>query len=92
LNLIADVLFNTVFYGLAVWAAVVLLAAILPSSFGLKSYFMVIASPARKGVALLTPAAVPSWMHVILTVFWLLALRVLFYLLMASNGLLPLVS
>jgi hypothetical protein len=85
----AKLFFVFVFQGLAVWAACVVLASVLPSYFGLRKFFYGIARPAQSVVAILTPAAVPGWAIAFLTVFWLLSLRVMFYLAMASFGLLP---
>lgn len=87
--MLAGLLFNLVFHGLALWALVVALASVTPPYFGLRSLLQAIAAPPRCGVAALTPAIIPSWTHPALTVFWLLTLRVLFYLITASYGLLP---
>jgi hypothetical protein len=86
---LTGLLFNLVYQGLALWAASVALALAMPPYFGLKRLLQSIAALPRRGVATLTPAIVPGWLNSALTVFWLLALRVLFYLVMASYGLLP---
>jgi hypothetical protein len=86
---LTGLLFNLVFQGLALWALVVVLATVVPPFFGPGSLLQAMAAPPRRAVAALTPAIIPTWSIPALTVFWLLALRVLFYLTMASFGLLP---
>jgi hypothetical protein len=86
---LASLLFNIVFQGLALWAAVVVLSTVIPPNFGLRSLLQAMAAPPRRSVAAMTPTIIPTWSHPALTVFWLLALRVLFYLIIASYGLLP---
>ncbi len=90
--MLAGLLFNCIFQGLALWAAIVVLASVTPPYFGLGGPLQAIATPPRCSVAVLTPAIIPTWSHPALTVFWLLTLRVLFYLVMASYGLLPRIS
>jgi hypothetical protein len=83
----ASLYFYVVFQGLALWAACVLLSVVVPLAPG--RVLQAIAKPARKAVATLTPASVPAWANLSLTVFWLLSLRIAFYLVMANYGLLP---
>lgn len=84
-----NLFFATIYNGLALWAACVFFAAVLPRSLALRRVFLAIARPPSRIVAAMTPAIIPVFMHPLLTVFWLLTLRVVFYLVMAAYGLLP---
>lgn len=86
---LANFTFALVFQGLALWAACVILAWLLPLDFSLGAVFRAIAKPALGAVAFVTPAVMPATLHAVLTAFWLLSLRVVFYVAMASYGLLP---
>jgi hypothetical protein len=89
-------LFTLVFQGLAVVAALCVLAAIvqvlpfMPKP--LSALLSKLASPVLLVVHAITPLAVPRALHLTIAVFWLLLLRLGFHLAAGSFGLLPAIT
>jgi hypothetical protein len=89
-------LFTLLFQGLAVFAALCLILAILklipkvPTQLNL--FLMKLLSPIVSLVAIITPTIVPPRLHLLIAAFWLLVLRVGVYLAASAYGLLPVVT
>lgn len=86
-------MFNFIFQGLAVVAAVCVAATVVrlvpfvPQS--LSSQIAKALSPVLRVVEAITPSIVPRAMHLAIAAFWLLLLRVGLYLGAGAYGLLP---
>jgi hypothetical protein len=89
-------LFTLLFQGLAVFAALCLILAILklipkvPTQLNL--FLMNLLSPIVSLIAIITPTIVPPRLHLLFAAFWLLVLRVGVYLAASAYGLLPVVT
>ena len=88
--------FTVLFQGLAVWAAVCLVFAVVQLApqlaLPLHDILNAIAYPVLAVVKLITPSLVPEAMHAVLAAFWLLTARVAFYMVAAAYGWLPAVT
>lgn len=82
-------LFAFVFQGLALLAGCVVLHMMLPGNNLVESVLRRVTGPVYKSVAALTPAILPRCSHGALAIFWLLSLRLAFYLGLGAFGLLP---
>jgi hypothetical protein len=89
-------LFTVVFQGLALWAFFCLAKAIMDlarlKANSLHTALHHITSPALALTGLITPAIIPASVHLFLAAFWLLVVRVAFYMGAAAYGLLPVVT
>jgi hypothetical protein len=87
--MIHAVLFAIVFQGLAILAACMVLRMALPKVGAVTIVLRYITNPVYSSVAAITPAVLPPWCHGALAIFWLLSLRLGFYLMLGAFGLLP---
>lgn len=88
-GMIHAALFEIVFHGLVLMAALVFFATVLPVKIPGSGWLRLVALPMVQTVGAVTPAIIPARLQPLLTIFWLLSLRLAFYLGLAAFQMLP---